>query len=70
MFFDLRRDVNNIFDFPLVGYVDPLEELLDMRRRMIDVFDLHVPQTENALEGEPSEVGTEKGKEEGKEKEK
>jgi HSP20 family protein len=44
MFFDLRRDINNIFDIPFVGYVDPFEELLDMRRRMIDVFDWYVPQ--------------------------
>jgi HSP20 family protein len=71
MFFDLRRDINNIFDFPLMGlgYVDPLEELMDMRRRMIDVFDTHLPRRQALGDGKGEGEG-EKGEEKEKEKEK
>jgi HSP20 family molecular chaperone IbpA len=44
MFFDLRRDLDRIFDVPIININDPFEEIVEMRNRMIDAFDDHFPQ--------------------------
>jgi HSP20 family protein len=67
MFFDLRRDINNIFDVPFVSFADPLEELLDMRSRMIDAFDNHLPVREDNNDDKTKALGS--GGEKEKEKE-
>jgi HSP20 family molecular chaperone IbpA len=59
MFLDLRRDIDRIFDIPILNISDPFEEMLEMRNRMIDAFDNHLPQLK---EGEKEETKIEKKK--------
>jgi HSP20 family molecular chaperone IbpA len=59
MFFNLKRDLDSIFNVPIINIQDPFDELIDMRSRMMDVFDYNFPQLTLAIESpDNTESGT------------
>jgi HSP20 family molecular chaperone IbpA len=58
MFFNLRRDLDRIFDIPIINVSDPFEEIVDMRSRLIDAFDNNFPQLTDGNSNSNTESST------------